>query len=217
MYIWFFVCVLGLITILPLYFLSVEHLKLQNRYGEEKGIKISKIFGVISGWGFFLFWFGIWISPQARFTVPILSNLSISIPFVDFSIPALHLIIFAPFFIWGIWYGIKGVEETTLQTAETHRPDKIITTGIYSTVRHPQYFGGLLAHVGISFLFSALFSLVSTALILLIIYIISWKEEKELIREFGNEYEVYKKRVPMLIPRFINRKTGARELSTSLA
>lgn len=206
MYIWFFVCVLGVIAVMPVHFLSVEHLKLQDRYGEEKGTSIGKIFGVVSGWGFFLFWFGIWISPQARFAVPILLNLSIVIPSIDFSIPLLHLIIFAPFFIVGALFGIKGVKEATLQTAETHRPEKIVTTGVYSTVRHPQYFGGLLAHVGISFLFSALFSLVSTALMVLIIYIISWKEEKELSREFGREYEVYKKEVPMLMPRFISKK-----------
>ncbi len=205
MYIWFFVCTLGVVVILPIYFLSVEHLKLQDRYGREKGTEIGKIFGVISGWGLFLFWFGIWISPQARFTVPILLNLPIAIPFINFSIPLLHLIIFAPFFIVGAWFGIKGVKETTLQTAETHRPGKIVTTGVYSIVRHPQYLGGLLAHVGFSFLFSALFSLLSTALIVLIVYIISWKEEKELIREFGEEYEVYKKNVPMLIPCFIDK------------
>ena len=34
----------------------------------------------------------------------------------------------------------------------------------------------------------------------------SWKEEKGLIREFGKEYEDYKKVVPMLIPRLKKRK-----------
>lgn len=200
-YIWFFVCVLGVIAIIPVYFLSVEHLKLQDRYGSEKGIKIGEISGIVSGWGFFLFWFGIWISPQARFTVPILSNLSVLIPIINVSIPLLHLAIFTPFFMIGAWFGIKGVEETTLKTAETHRPRSIVITRVYSIVRHPQYFGGLLAHIGISFLFSAGYSLLSTPLMVLIIYIISLKEEKELIREFGKEYEDYKKKVPMLIPR----------------
>jgi len=55
MYIWFFVCVLGVIAVMPVHFLSVEHLKLQDRYGEEKGTSIGKIFGVVSGWGFFSF------------------------------------------------------------------------------------------------------------------------------------------------------------------
>lgn len=201
MYVWFFICLLGVIATVPLYFLSVEHLKLQERYGKEKGNKIGESLGIISGWGFFLFWFGIWISPQPRFTTPILPNLSFSIPLINFSIPLVHLIIFTPLFIVGAWFGIKGVEQTTLQTAETHRPEKIATTGVYSIVRHPQYFGGFLAHVGISFLFSASYSLLSTPLMAAIIYIISWKEERELTREFGKQYEEYKKKVSMFAPR----------------
>jgi protein-S-isoprenylcysteine O-methyltransferase Ste14 len=101
----------------------------------------------------------------------------------------------------GSWFGIKGVSETTLQTAETHRTETIVTTGIYLIVRHPQYLGGLLAHLGMVLLLSALYSLLITPLIVIVVYAISRKEEKELIKEFGKEYENYKKKVPMLIPR----------------
>jgi len=61
MHIWFFICVLGAIAVIPLHFLSVEHLKLQERYGKKKGTKVGEIYGLISGWGFFFFWVGIWI------------------------------------------------------------------------------------------------------------------------------------------------------------
>ena len=60
--------------------------------------------------------------------------------------------------------------------------------------------GGLLAHVGFSILLSAWYSLVFTPIVALIVYIISKKEEEELIREFGREYEEYRKKVPMFIP-----------------
>ncbi len=199
MYIWFFICTLGAIATIPIHFLSVEHLKLQGRYGKEKGTKIGDILGLISGWGFFIFWIGIWISPQPRFSIPILQNLSVSVPTADFSIPMLHLIIFISFLTLGAWLAINGVKQTTLKTAETHRTEKIVTKGVYSIVRHPQYLGGLLAHVGISFLLSASYSLLSTPLMGVLIFLISKKEEKELIREFGKEYEDYKKKVPMLI------------------
>jgi protein-S-isoprenylcysteine O-methyltransferase Ste14 len=201
MYIWFFICILAVITATLLHFLSVEHLKLQEKYGKEKGTKIGEIYGLISGWSFFFFWMGIWVSPQPRFTVPILQNLSVAVPVVNFSITLLPLIISAAFLILGAWLGIKGVKEVTLRAAETHRTDKIATTGVYSIVRHPQYLGGLFAHVGISFLLSAGYSLLFTPLMVVLIYLISRKEEKELIREFGKEYEDYKKKVPMLIPR----------------
>jgi protein-S-isoprenylcysteine O-methyltransferase Ste14 len=112
------------------------------------------------------------------------------------------LLIFAPFFVMGAWFGIKGVTETTLKVAETHRPVRIVTTGVFSIVRHPQYLGGLLAHLGVSFLLSALYSILATPLIVTLIYLISRKEESELTREFGKEYIEYKKRVPRLLPRF---------------
>lgn len=201
MYIWFFICVLAVIAAIPLHFLSVEHMKLQERYGKKKGTKIGEIYGLISGWGFFFFWMGIWVSPQPRFTVQILQNLSVLVPVVNFSIPLLHLIICALFLIPGAWLAINGVKEVTLRVAETHRTDKIVTAGVYSIVRHPQHLGALLAHVGISFLFSAWYSLLFTPLMVVLIYLISRKEEEELIREFGKEYEDYKKKVPMLLPR----------------
>ena len=201
MSVWFFVCVLGAIATLPLHFLSVEHLKLQENHGKEKGTKIGGIYGLISGWIFFFFWMGIWFSPQPRFSVPILQNLSVFVPVFSFSIPLLHLIICTPFLVPGAWLAIRGVKATTLKVAEMHRTEKIVTTGVYSIVRHPQYLGGWLAHVGISFLLSAWYSLLSAALIVILIYLMSRKEEEELVREFGKEYEDYKKKVPMLVPR----------------
>ncbi|MDH5448211.1 MAG: isoprenylcysteine carboxylmethyltransferase family protein [Candidatus Bathyarchaeota archaeon] len=201
MCIWFLISILGAIATIPLHFLSVEHLKLQERYGKGKGTKIGEIYGLISGWGFFFFWMGIWGSPQHRFTIPILQNLSVLLPVVNFPIPLLHLTICISFLIAGAWLAINGVKETTLKAAETHRTEKIVTRGSYSIVRHPQYLGGLLAHVGISFLLSAWYSLLSTPLMIVLVFLISRKEEEELIKEFGKEYEDYKKKVPMLIPR----------------
>jgi len=201
MYIWFFLCLIGVIAVIPLHFLSVEHLKLQEKYGKARGIKRGEIFGLISGWFFFIFWMGLWFSPQPRFTTPILQNISVIIPVINFSIPMLHLIICTPVLVLGAWLGIKGVQETTLRVAETHRTEKIVTEGVYSVVRHPQYLGGLLAHVGISFLLSAWYSLLVTPLMIFLVYLISWKEEEELVREFGKEYDDYKKNVPMLLPK----------------
>lgn len=205
MYIWFFISILGAIAIILLHFLSVEHLKLQKRYGTEKGTRIGKIYGLISGWGFFLFWMGIWVSSQPRFTIPIFRNMSVFVPVVNFSIPLLHLLISAPFLVAGLWLAIKGVKEIALKVAETHKAETIVTTGSYSVVRHPQYLGGLLAHVGISFLLSVWYSLIFSPMMVALIYLISRKEEEELIREFGKENEDYKKRVPMLIHRLRNR------------
>jgi protein-S-isoprenylcysteine O-methyltransferase Ste14 len=202
MHIWFFISMLGVVVVTPLHFLSVEHIKLQKRYGRERGTRIGEILGLISGWTFFISWVGIWISPQPTFTIPIFHHLSVFVPAVIFSIPLFHLIISSPFLVVGPWLAIRGVRETSLKVAETHRTETIVTTGSYSVVRHPQYLGGLLAHAGISFLLSAWFSLLFTPVMVAIVFLISRKEEEELIKEFGKEYEDYKRSVPMLIPRF---------------
>jgi protein-S-isoprenylcysteine O-methyltransferase Ste14 len=205
-YLWFFICVLGAIAMVPIHFRSVEHLKLHKRYGKTQGDRIGGILGFISGWGFFLFWIGVWISPQPRFILPIAPNLSVAVPVVSRSVPLLHLLVCLGFLIPGAWFGVNGVRETTLKVAETHRTERIVTQGVYSIVRHPQYLGGLLAHMGVSFLVSAAYSLLSSPLMILLILLISWKEEKELIIEFHEEYDDYKKNVPMLLPR-LGRRT----------
>ena len=201
MYIWFFISLFGFIATLPLYFLSLEHLKLGAKYGESKGQKIGDVCGVISGWGFFIFWFGIWFSPQTGFTIPVFQEWIIRLPILYITIPLTHLVVFTPFFALGAWFGIKGVTETTLKVAETHIHSKVVTTGVYSIVRHPQYLGGLLAHIGFSFLWSGLYSLLSTPVVVAVVYLISRKEETELTKEFGQEYLNYKKKTPILLPK----------------
>ncbi len=206
MVLWFIFSILGMCFMVPLHFLSVEHLKFQKKYGENKGKKITGVLGLTSGWGFFMFWFGIWISPQPRLIIPLMQNPNFIIPIINFSIPIFHLIISIPFILIGAWFGIGSVRETSLKVAETHRTERIVSTKIYSLIRHPQYFGGVLAHIGISFLLSSLFSLIFTPLVILLNILIAWKEEKELIKEFGEDYETYKENVPMFFPKLKKRK-----------
>jgi protein-S-isoprenylcysteine O-methyltransferase Ste14 len=183
-----------------LHFKSVEHEKLNNKYGPERGVKIGKIYGTVSGTMEFIFLVGLWISPQPRFFILFFSRPIIQ--FFRFSLPIFHLIISFPLIFLGAWIAIRGVLNTGLETAETHSaPKKIVKTGAYSTVRHPQYLGWILDHVGFSILLSALYSMLFTPILIVLIYLISKKEEDELVKEFGKEYEYYKKRVPMFIPR----------------
>jgi len=127
------------------------------------------------------------------------------IPANNFSIPLFNLAACLLLILHGSWLAINGVKETTLKVAETHRPTTIITTGVYSIVRHPQYLGGLLAHLGISILLSAFYSLLLTPMIIAVVYLISRKEEKEILKEFGKEYEDYRGKVPMLVPKHQER------------
>jgi len=185
----------------PLHFKSLEHEKLQKKYGQKKGIKIGEIYGLISGWGFFGFWIGVWISPQPKFTLPFLTEYTVNLSFLNLQIPLVHMAISFPFLLMGCWLGVQGVKMMSLRVSETHRTERIVTEGVYSIIRHPQYLGGLLSHVGIAFLLSSLYSLIVTPLLTFLIYLIARKEEEELLREFGEEYLNYKRKVPMLIPK----------------
>ena len=205
---WFWICIIGEIIIFPIYILSLEHTKLQQKFGKKKGIVIGDILCMISGWGYFLFLFGIWLSPQPRFTIPIFEKTFLVTPIFELTIPVIHLVIFLPIILIVLWLSLLGVEEVTLKVAETHRPVKIVTVGVYSYIRHPQYLGAILAHFAISVLLSAWYSLVLTPIMSLYLYYLAWKEEKELIREFGLNYEKYQQEVPMFIP-FLKTKSDS--------
>lgn len=202
MYILFFICVIGVIVAIPFLFLSYEHVKLWEKYGKEKGAKIGETYGSISGDLIFISFIGILLSPQPRFIVPVFQNLIISVPGINFSIPLIHLIISIPFVWLGVWLLINAVKGLSRKVSETHRVEKVITTGIYSSVRHPQHLGWFLVQVGFTFLLSGWYALLASPLIFGLLYLISRKEEAELSKEFGEEYVAYKRKVPMFIPRF---------------
>ncbi|MFW9870440.1 MAG: methyltransferase family protein [Candidatus Thorarchaeota archaeon] len=191
---WFLISVIGIIAVVPIHFVSVEHDRLDSRFGVEKGYKVGAALGMISGWGFFLFLFGLWISPQERFSLDF-SGINL------LGVPIFHLLLAFGLLLPGAYLGIKGVTEMGLKTAETHRAESVISSGVYARVRHPQYLGAFLSHIGATFLLSGYYSLLVSPVVLIVNYILCWKEERELIREFGQEYQSYRESVPMLIPK----------------
>jgi protein-S-isoprenylcysteine O-methyltransferase Ste14 len=197
----FYICFGALAPVVVCHFLSVEHARLEKKFGNTRGVKIGNALGMISGWGFFIALIGAWFVPQPGFVISMLESGSIEIPLLANSINIVHVIISIPFMLASCYLGIMGVKDVSLRVAETHRAEKIVKSGIYARVRHPQYLAAVLAHVGMSFFCSALLSLLFTPAVVFVVYIISWKEEKELLSEFGAEYRVYKDEVPMFLPR----------------
>jgi protein-S-isoprenylcysteine O-methyltransferase Ste14 len=189
MSLWFLLSVIGIIAVVPIHFVSVNHIWLKEKYGQERGTRVGAILGMISGWGIFLFLFGLWFSPQPQFIVPIIPDIQLIIPIfglLTLQIPVLHLLLFVVFVVPGAWLGIRGVADIGLEASETHKSTQIITTGIYSRIRHPQYLGAMLSHIGITFLISGFYSLLVTPLVIAINWLLCWKEEKELVRELGH-------------------------------
>jgi protein-S-isoprenylcysteine O-methyltransferase Ste14 len=78
---------------------------------------------------------------------------------------------------------------------------KLVTTGIYAHVRHPQYLGFLLLTLGMNILWVAISTLLLWPILAILYYRLAKKEDKELEERFGEEYRKYELAVPMLIPR----------------
>ena len=78
------------------------------------------------------------------------------------------------------------------------KPDKLVTEGIYSCMRHPAQFGSIFFGIGLSFLTMKLIAILYTGWISVIaLYFILAIEEKETLELFGKEYcEFLKMRKP---------------------
>ena len=80
-------------------------------------------------------------------------------------------------------------------------PGTLLTKGVYGTIRHPRYVEIVCAvlayalfsnHLGPWLVFALCFPLLHAIVIL---------EERELTQRFGDEYAVYRRRVPRYVPR----------------
>ncbi len=78
--------------------------------------------------------------------------------------------------------------------------NKLVTTGIYSCMRHPMLFGLTLLPLGVAFLLGSptFITLVAPIEMLFIVIMVLIFEEMEVHRKFGKAYERYKKEVPMV-------------------
>ena len=83
---------------------------------------------------------------------------------------------------------------------EVREEPQVITTGVFSIVRHPIYLGSILLYLGFILLSLSLLSVLIWFIVIIFYYMISRHEEKLLTQRFGSVYEEYKKRVPMLFP-----------------
>ncbi len=189
---------------LPLHFTSLEHNALERRLGERTGRTVGRVLGGISGWLELALLVGLWLSPQPRFII--LPGPSVMISSTGLSIPLVHLALGLTLLTFASWISIRAVVEmgrhVGLDVVDTHsRPGTVVRSGPYSLVRHPQYLGACIAHLGGVVLFSATYALWFTPIYLLVNHLLCWREEKKLLEELGDAYRDYRKQVGMYLPR----------------
>lgn len=127
---------------------------------------------------------------QFKIELPVLLNIS-----------GILLLVFGTLLhIWtgrllGFW-GLIGLPEIS-----TKIKGKLVTEGPFSVVRHPAYLAHTLMVLSV-FLITEVIAvgIISFLDLLLINAAIIPLEEKELLRRFGNDYELYKKKVSRFFP-----------------
>ncbi len=79
----------------------------------------------------------------------------------------------------------------------------LVTTGPFSATRHPTYFAHTLMFSGVFLITGVIATALVTLLDLVIVNaVIIPLEERELLSRFGEEYRIYRERVPPFFPRW---------------
>ena len=77
---------------------------------------------------------------------------------------------------------------------------RLVTSGIYAYIRHPQYTGFLLMTLGCLIEWATLPLLIMWPALAILYYRLARREETDMEREFGDAYREYKARTSMFIP-----------------
>src|SRR5712691_7905148 len=107
-----------------------------------------------------------------------------------------HLLSFA--FIGGGFVLISAGWKVLYEAQQQHR---LATTGVYSCVRHPQYVGFVLVMFGFLVQWPTLLTLAMFPVLVFMYARLARTEEREAIRNFGDQYRAYVDNVPGFIPR----------------
>jgi protein-S-isoprenylcysteine O-methyltransferase Ste14 len=96
----------------------------------------------------------------------------------------------------GVTLGVIGFGLFVYSEIKKHgvgEADKLVTTGIYSKIRHPMYIGLVLLHIGFPLIWKSFTACLSTILWASIIAVWTGFEERNLLRRFGQRYIEYKR------------------------
>jgi len=102
-----------------------------------------------------------------------------------------------------VFIGAGLVADGWRRIHKARREGRMVTEGIYARVRHPQYTGLFLIVFGEGIVhWPTIVSVLAFPVIILAYTLLARKEEKQMLKEFGESYRGYQRRVPMFIPSF---------------
>ncbi len=120
-------------------------------------------------------------------------------------IPRDGLVAWSGIALFGLGIAVNIWAMATLRSLYTVRLDiqqghRLVTSGPYRIVRHPGYFGFVLALPGMGLALGSLALLAFTVAILAWLVVRMREEEAMLVGQFGDEYRAYQRRTKRLIP-----------------
>lgn len=97
--------------------------------------------------------------------------------------------------------GIGLFAEGWRELYRARQEDRLATDGLYAMVRHPQYTGLFIGLFGEGVVhWPTIFSLTLFPAILIAYTLLAYREEKQMLSLFGEQYLSYRRRVPMFFP-----------------
>jgi len=81
-----------------------------------------------------------------------------------------------------------------------HRRKGLITRGLYSVVRHPQYFGLIVGVFGFSLMNLRPASLIMWITLVFGYVLLADNEERDLEKKYGEKFLLYRQKVPFIFP-----------------
>jgi protein-S-isoprenylcysteine O-methyltransferase Ste14 len=139
------------------------------------------------------------------------ANFDGSIGFVIFTTDTIRIIVSSIFFFVGIIFAVlsniylfsigKGGPTDAFGIAVSPRTRALVMQGPYRYSRNPMVFGAFMVYLSVSFYLNSIATLV-TVLAGSILFTVYLKavEEKRLMKDFGTEYEHYRRQVSMIVP-----------------
>ncbi len=128
-------------------------------------------------------------------------RIAVSLPIF---LTAIYFIISSNIFLLKIG---KGGPAEGFNIAISPKTKKLVINGPYRYTRNPMVFGAFSLYVSFAIFLNSLLCLISVfILVIIVFYYLILSEEKRLLKDFGKDYQDYKKNVPMLFPFKKNKK-----------
>jgi protein-S-isoprenylcysteine O-methyltransferase Ste14 len=100
----------------------------------------------------------------------------------------------------GVWMTLTGMLLVIFGWTKIHKSHGLVTSGIYKYIRHPQYTGIFLIITGWMFRWLNPLTIVMYPILLIMYYKLAKREEKQVLKEYGDAYLQYKESTPMFFP-----------------